>query len=252
MTDERSPESMLRGRLADIYVPALVSGTVDALSRRLGNRATVDDPVHGRASSLASVEPLLARAASLLAHVGARYEHVSSTTGVDRDASEGRLIGTRGGSTFTLPIAVVAERRRLREIELRVYCAEGVLSAAGEARATLAAAEREDAELRGGLAVAVAAVLNALRDRAVDRALTSFEEASRAVDATGVPHSKQGGALRAYLSSASFDLELAGIADDGRTACVEGIIQRSGVGTPTLFAFERGDLGLVSELRVYA
>ena len=87
---------------------------------------------------------------------------------------------------------------------------------------------------------------------AVDRALTSFEEASSAVDAAGVRHAKDGGALRAFLSSASFDLDLQGIADDGRTACVEGIVQRAEVATPTLFSFQRGDSGLVSELRVYA
>ena len=39
MTEERQPSS-LRGRLADVYVPALVEGTTDSLAKRLGNRAT--------------------------------------------------------------------------------------------------------------------------------------------------------------------------------------------------------------------
>src|SRR4051794_40143147 len=122
MTDDgRSPPSALKGRLADVYVPALVSGTVDALSRRLGNRATIDDPLYGRASSLASIDPLLARVATYFADGNATYEHVCSTTGVDRDAAEGRLSMTIGGQARELPIAIVAERRRLREIELRVY-----------------------------------------------------------------------------------------------------------------------------------
>jgi hypothetical protein len=118
--DGRSPPSALKGRLADVFVPALVSGAVDALSRRLGNRATIDDPLYGRASSLASIDPLLARVASYFAEGKATYEHICSTTGVDRDAAEGRLVMSIGGQPRELPIAIVAERRRLREIELRV------------------------------------------------------------------------------------------------------------------------------------
>src|SRR5437870_573436 len=52
--DPRPPASTLKGRLADVFVPALVSGNVESLSRRLGNRATIDDPLSGRASTLAS------------------------------------------------------------------------------------------------------------------------------------------------------------------------------------------------------
>src|SRR4051794_21314929 len=124
MTDDgRSPPSALKGRLADVYVPALVSGALEALSRRLGNRATIDDPLYGRASSLSSIDPLLTRVAAYFAEAGATYEHVCSTTGVDRDAAEGRLAMTIAGEARALPIAIVAERRRLREIELRVYYA---------------------------------------------------------------------------------------------------------------------------------
>src|SRR5436190_3622108 len=103
-TDERSPPSALKGRLADVYVPALVAGAVDALSRRLGNRATIDDPLYGRASSLASIDPLLTRIAAHFADSKATYEHVSSTTGVDRDAAEGRLVMTVGDKAREVPI----------------------------------------------------------------------------------------------------------------------------------------------------
>src|SRR5688572_18281948 len=99
----------LKGRLADVYVPALVSGSIAALSRRLGNRATIDDPVFGRASTLSSIDPLLEKASARFS--GATYRHVASATGVDRDVSEG-LITTEQS---TLPIVVIAERRRLRE-----------------------------------------------------------------------------------------------------------------------------------------
>lgn len=119
--DERSPPSALKGRLADVHVPALVSGSLEALTRRLGNRATIDDPLYGRAASLASIDPLLARVASYFAEANATYQHVCSTAGLDRDAAEGRLVMTVDGVARELPIAIVDERRRLREIELRVY-----------------------------------------------------------------------------------------------------------------------------------
>jgi hypothetical protein len=86
MTDERSPSS-LRGRLADVYVPAIVEGGLESLAKRLGNRATIDDALHGRVSSLASVEPLLGKLSAWFQKNQASYRHRASTTGVDRDLS---------------------------------------------------------------------------------------------------------------------------------------------------------------------
>jgi len=245
MTDERSPPSALRGRLADVFVPALVSGAVDALSRRLGNRATIDDPLCGRASSLASIEPLLARVASYFAAGGATYEHVCSTTGVDRDASEGRLAMRIGGELRSVPIAIVAERRRLREIELRMYYA-GEPAGGRKPRSPLASAETPLASL-------IEDIVDGVRRGQLERALSGFEEAARIVDAAGRMHPKADGALGAYLSElGDLDVQLAGAADDGRTACIEETIVRRGSGrTPALFAFQRGDSGLVKELRLY-
>src|SRR6476646_5688539 len=91
MTEERAGASALKGRLADVYVPALVDNALEALSRRLGNRATIDDPLFGRASTLSSIDPLLAQTAAHFRSQGATYRHVSSATGVDRDVSEGIL-----------------------------------------------------------------------------------------------------------------------------------------------------------------
>ena len=66
MTDEaRPPPSTLKGRLADVYVPALGAGELVGLSRRLGSRATVDDPVHGRASGIAALEALIAKTSAV-------------------------------------------------------------------------------------------------------------------------------------------------------------------------------------------
>jgi hypothetical protein len=247
--DSRSPPSALKGRLADVYVPALVSGAVDALSLRLGNRATIDDPLYGRASSLASIDPLLARVAAYFAEGNATYEHVSSTTGVDRDAAEGRLAMTVGGKACELPIAIVAERRRLREIELRVYYAPERGSTDGrKPRAALASMGPEQP-----IGDVVESILAGLRKGAVEKALAGFEEGSRVVDPSGRTHAKAGGAMGTFFSDlGELDLEVGGSADDGRTVCVEANVTRPKREiVPTLLSFERGDSGLIRELRVY-
>ena len=250
MTDDgRSPPSALKGRLADVYVPALVSGALEALSRRLGNRATIDDPLYGRASSLGSIDPLLARVAAYFAEGNAVYEHVCSTTGVDRDAAEGRLAMKIDGEPRELPIAIVAERRRLREIELRVYYAPEVSARSRKPRAALVASGQDVSPL----AELVESIVAGVRKGAIEQALAGFEDASRIVDPGGRPHDKAGGTMATFLTELSaLDIAIGGSADDGRTACIEATVRRrTGETAPALFAFERGLSGLVRELRVY-
>lgn len=250
MTDDgRSPPSALKGRLADVYVPALVSGSLDALSRRLGNRATIDDPLYGRASSLASIDPLLSRVSEWFAQGKATYEHVGSTTGVDRDAAEGRLSMTVDGRSREVPIAVVAERRRLREIELRVYYAPNNGTKGKRARSALVAAGPQ-----APLAQVIATIVDGMRKGAIESALAGFEEGGRAVDPAGRAHPKKDGALATFLAAnlGDVDLVIGGAADDGRTSCIEATVGKRGKETmPALLSFERGDSGLVRELRVY-
>jgi hypothetical protein len=248
MTDERSPPSELRGRLADVYVPALVSGTVEALSRRLGNRATIDDPRYGRASSLASIDGLLARVTSYFAEGGARYEHVYSTAGVDRDASEGRLALTIDGEARKVPIAVVAERRRLREIELRVYYAPPGSPVSRKHRPPLVSSGAQVP-----LPALVDSVFAGVRSGALERALLAFEEGASVVDPSGREHQKRDGTAALFLATlADVDVDVGGCADDGRTVCVETTVTRPGQrATPALFAFERGPSGLLGALRLY-
>src|SRR3954465_2273962 len=107
MSDERGAPSTLKGRLADVYVPALVEGVLPALSRRLGNRATIDDPLFGRASTLSSIDPLLEKIASRFKEARATYRHVASATGVDRDVAEGAIVTTSSSGMVETPIAVV-------------------------------------------------------------------------------------------------------------------------------------------------
>jgi len=252
--DDRTPPSSLRGRLADVYVPALVSGSVDALTRRLGNRATVDDPVHGRACSVSTIEPLLVKVGGMFAGGGALYTHVRSTTGVDRDASEGMLRWKVGEQTSEIPVAVVAERRRLREIEIRVYYAPPPRAPVPPRR------PRQGLLLTPiravPLAPLVAQVVDALKPGPaldLEVVLAAFEEHGRVVDPTGRSHARSDGTMAKMLADmGSIELAVGGVADDGRSACVEATMTRRGQEpVAALLAFERGDSGLVRELRLY-
>jgi hypothetical protein len=251
MTDERSPSS-LRGRLADVYVPTIVQGGdsgLDSLAKRLGNRATIDDPLHGRVSSLASVEPLLANLSAFFQKHAATYRHGMSTTGVDRDLSEGVLELEVGGTAREMPIVVVAERRRLREIELRIYYAPPGTPPNRPPRAALAIAPGPIA-----LPQLPAHVADALKKGAVERVLAAFEEGARVVAPDGSSHPKRDGKMSRFISDlgAGVDLEVAGIADDGRTCGVEAILHLARrEPAPAVLAFARGDTGLLRELRLY-
>ena len=92
-----------------------------------------------------------------------------------------------------------------------------------------------------------------MRKGAVEQALAGFEETSRLVDASGRAHAREDGAMGAFLSElGDVELGLGGCADDGRTAVVEMTVTRRGRdAVPALLAFERGDSGLVHELRIY-
>jgi hypothetical protein len=248
MSEDRQPPSTLKGRLADVYVPALVGGSVEALSRRLGNRATLDDPLFGRASSLASIDPLLSKTSDLFRVANMTYRHVASTTGVDRDTSEGALVSEVNGTTREMPILVVAERRRLREIELRIYYTPDQAPPSHKPRGPLVNAEPP------ALPQLASHVIEALRKGAVERVLSAFEETSRIVDPHGKWHPKRDGEMSAFVSDfgAVLDIVPGGAADDGRTCCVEATRKRSGrEGTPMALSFERGDSGLLRELRLY-
>jgi ketosteroid isomerase-like protein len=247
MTEERGGSSVLKGRLADVYVRALVDGSLEALSRRLGNRATIDDPLFGRASTLSSIDPLLEKAAARFKEAQASYRHVASTTGVDRDVCEGVLTMTTSSGKSEVPIAVVAERRRLREIELRIYYAAG----SGPRRAPPPARTGDEVPVPQ----IVAHVLDALRKGAVERVLAAFEEASRWVDSHGRVHAKRDGAMASFISGlgGGIDFVPTGAADDGRTCCIEVLAtrRRQQDPEPATLSFERGDSGLIRELRLY-
>jgi len=249
MAEDRGTASTLKGRLADVYVPALVDGALQALSRRLGNRATIDDPLFGRASTLSSIDPLLEKTRAHFRERRATYRHIASATGVDRDVSEGVLVMQTGSGVTEVPIAVVAERRRLREIELRLYYASGAEQRRPRSPLIDAGGDVPVPQI-------VAHVLDAFRKGAVERVLAAFEESSRFVDPRGKVHPKRDGSMASFISAVGDRIELvpAGAADDGRNCCIEAVVTRLGPlqdPEPAALSFERGDSGLLRELRLY-
>jgi len=244
---DRPPPSTLKGRLADVYVPALVDGALEALSRRLGNRATIDDPSYGRASSLASCESLIGRVSEAFRAKGALYRHVYSTTGVSLDAAEGVIAMTQGGEKVELPIAVVAERRRLREIELRIYYA----AEPGSGRTPRGPIVGTD--FTTPTPTLVSTVVDALRTGDTETGAASFEDTGRIVDAHGNKHGKRDGQLRSFLDGlGAIAVLVSGSADDGRTCCLETMIAHGGrPAAPAVLSLKRGDSGLLRELRIY-
>src|SRR5215472_14194684 len=117
----RPPPSGLRGWLSDVYFPAIVGGELDPLALRLGPRATLDDPLFGRSTGMAEIKAHLQKASGWFREHEASYERLGLVVGVDRDVAEGTLSIRIEGRSLLLPVAVVAERRRSREVELRLY-----------------------------------------------------------------------------------------------------------------------------------
>jgi hypothetical protein len=242
----------LRGWLSDVYVPALIEGSLEPLLQRLGARATIEDPILGRAVGLASIEAHLAKCAAWLKSLDAKYERGQFTTGVDRDVTEGLLTATTNRRSFEVPIAVVAERRRSREVEVRVYYSAHALGAVAQ-RAALTAQESSVV-----LPALVAEHQAALRRGDVQAALACFEEKSVARDAGGAAFGKTEGTLGALherLAMGGWEAQLGGYADDGRTCALEHTLVRVGgkdvAPQAALMVYERGDSGLFRALRMY-
>lgn len=240
------PSSVLKGRLSDVFVPALVGGATSALLRRLGTRATLDDPSLGRCASVHSIEETLTRLARGWHDAQGAFTPAASTTGVDCDVSEGVLALEASGTAYRMPIAVVAERRSMREIDVRLYyvppsgretrvVAPTFVGIAPEPRA---AGDRE--------------WLAALRRGDVESALAVFEHDGRAVDGKGRVHARETGELEAWLRSfAQAELDASGTADDGRRSCLE-LARRTPSGVAAaLLVLVRGDSGLVREALAY-
>jgi hypothetical protein len=250
---DRGGPSSLRGWLSDVYLPALLDGSLDALVRRLGARASVDDPIFGRASGLPALDRYVNDMSAWLLEREGKFERLAFTTGVDRDVTEGQLELTIEKRRVGIPIAVVAERRRSREIDLRLYYSTSPLKGTAAIRSPLVA---ENNALP--LPIPVRDHLDALRRGSVTDILQGFETDGEVREASGATHPKSGDLKAFYeklFATGGAEIILGGAADDGRTCALEyTLVKLKGRAVPPqagLAVYERGDSGLLRSVRVY-
>ena len=257
---DRGPPTSLRGWLSDVYLPALLDEdqkSLTALALRLGSRATVDDPIFGRASGVPALDRYVEEVSAWLKTHKAKYTRLYFTTGIDRDVTEGTLALTFDDKTVDLPVAVVAERRRSREVELRVYYSTQPIKGTFAARSPLV---QEDDEI--ALPDMVSAHIAALRKADIATLVAGFEADGTLREARGVEHAKTAGLEEFYkklvaagASNAGVEILKGGAADDGRTCALEyTLVKIHGKDVPpqaALAVYERGDSGLLRSLRIY-
>lgn len=259
---ERGAPSSLRGWLSEVYFAALVSGDAEQLVRRLGDRATVDDPIFGRKTGMPALEQFLAEIAAWLGKRAAAFEKTAFTMGSDRDVTEGTLALTFDGKQVTVPVAIVCERRPEREVEVRLYYSTRPINGTHAVRSPLL--PQDDQVL---VPPPVAAHLEALARGSVAAVVASFENGGVVRDSQGQSHHKteDGGTMHRFyedLLGAGSGADGAGIevlkgarADDGRTCALEYTVVRvhgKGVAPQAgLAVYERGESGLLRAARIY-
>jgi hypothetical protein len=265
---ERDAPSGLRGWLSEVYMPALVSAQADQLVRRLGDRATVDDPIFGRTTGMPALARYLEEVAVWLSKHSGSFDKVAFVTGSDRDVTEGTLSLTFEGRRVQVPLAVVAERRPEREVEMRLYYSTRPIKGTRAVRSPLLPQDDEVA-----VPMQVAAQLDALSRADIGGVLSSFEDGARLRDAAGDTHvkSNDGGPLRAFYEKlcafpggdsgkgggrgAGIEVLKGARADDGRICALEYTVVRvRGKNVPPqagLAVYERGETGLLRAVRIY-
>jgi hypothetical protein len=252
---ERGEPSSLRGPLCDVYLSALATGLAEQLARRLGDRATVDDPIFGRTSGMPALARYLDEVAAWLGKREGAFEHAGSIVGSDRDVAEGTLSLTFEGRRVAVPVAVVAERRREREIEVRLYYSTRPIKGTHAIRSPLLPKDDETA-----VPPPVAAHLDALARGDVPGIVASFEAAGSLRDGQGATYARETGALAAqyeklFAGGHGITVLKGARADDGRTCALEyTIVEVHGKTVPPqagLAVYERGESGLLRAVRVY-
>jgi hypothetical protein len=258
---ERGAPSNVRGWLSEVYLPAIVAAQHEQLMRRLGDRSTVDDPIFGRSAGSPAVERHLEQASAWFAKRSATYERLAFTTGSDRDVTEGTIALTIDGRNVRVPVAVVAERRPDREVEIRLYHSTKSIETASRTRSPLV--PRDD-ELT--VPPPVAAHLKSLARGDLGAIVATFEDGATVRDADGQTHTRdgQGGTLRAYYEKLlgarvpggpGIDVLKGARADDGRTCALEYTVAhmhgKDIAPQPGLAVYERGESGLLRAVRLY-
>jgi hypothetical protein len=238
-SDDESPPASLRGRLAEVYLPALTSETLGPLLRRLGELATIDEPVWG-SSGADKLEGHIHKLAGWLAERGARYSRSGVIVGSDRDVAEGVLDLRVDGKQLALPIAVVAQRGKNRQIEVRTYHATKSIGVDRKGPAPAIAQE--------GMRLPPQAkdVIDALRTHDTYALSTALEHDGTICDATG--HETERDALATLIDRGSFAFEPRAVADDLRSCAIECVRPS---GKSSLVVVQRGDSGLIQSVRIY-
>jgi hypothetical protein len=245
-----------------VYLTALLAMQCEQLARRLGDRATVDDPIFGRATGMPALERYLREVAEWLSKHSAAFEKVAFTQGSDRDVTEGTLALTFDGRAVSVPVAIVAERRKEREVEVRLYYSTDPIRGTRAVRAPLLPQDDEVA-----VPPPVAAHLEALARGDVDGIVGSFQNGASVRDSAGITHTRTdgGGALRSYYerllrprggaAPAGVELLKGARADDGSTCALEyKIVRMLGKNVSPqagLAVYERGESGLLRAVRIY-
>src|SRR5580704_2362396 len=265
---DRDSPSGLRGWLSEVYMPSLVSAQAEQLVRRLGDRATVDDPIFGRSTGMPALARYLEEVAAWLGKHEGAFDQVAFVTGSDRDVTEGLLSLTFEGRRVKVPLAVVAQRRPEREVEVRLYYSTKPIKGTRAVRSPLLPQDDEVS-----VPVQVAAQLDALSRADIGAILASFEEGATLRDAAGATHVKDGdgGALRTFYErlcalpagnggrggsrGAGIEVLKGARADDGRICALEYTVVRvRGKNVPPqagLAVYERGETGLLHAVRIY-
>ena len=252
---DRGEPSSLRGPLSEVYLQALATSQPAQLGRRLGDRATVDDPIFGRAAGMPALERYLEEVAAWLAKREAAFDRTSFVVGSDRDVTEGVLHLTFEGRRVSVPVAVVAERRREREVEVRLYYSTRPIKGTHAVRSPLLPQDDEVA-----VPPPVAAHLEALAKGDVKGLAASFEAKGSLRDAEGKVFENDTGALTSHYQALfaggpGIQVLKGARADDGRTCALEyTVVSVRGKSVPAqagLAVYERGESGLLHAARVY-
>jgi hypothetical protein len=256
---DRDEPSHLRGRLSEVYWPALLSSEANSLALRLGERATLDEPMFGLASGTAVLARTLGEIAAWLKARDATFDNEGLIVGSDREVTEGLLSLSADGRPVVLPVAVLAQKHREREVDLRVYYSTQAFGDAPPAR-TSALAHDQDMVVPPP----VARHLDALARTDLAGVIASFERDAtmRGPDGTsyGGPNPRT---LRVYFEQLMGNREREGgttflksaRADDGTACAVElTVVRLRGREIPpqaALAVYERGDSGLLKAARLY-
>jgi hypothetical protein len=186
----------------------------------------------------------------------ASFERYAFVAGSDRDVTEGALALTVDGTRVRVPVAVVAEKRREREVEVRTYYSTNKLRPSSVPPRTPLLGDDPLA-----LPAPVASHLEAIGRGDVEGVVASFEVGGTVRSPDGETHAKLdgGGPLRAYyerlLAAGGIGVRKHGRADDGSTSVLEYTIVRirgkDAPPEPGLNVYERGESGLLRTVRVY-